>query len=308
MSNASISTVSGSIPPIDLGVTLFHEHLAMRPGNLEKYRESFLEDTGKMVQEVASYAEAGGESIIEMSAIGFNRDVRAYREISEQTDVHVICATGFSKEELVPDWVTRKNDEEIYQILFGELHAGVGDTGIRPGILKVGTSHHQITELERRLIGIVARVHHSTSVPISTHCDKGTMAAEQGELLLENGVDPGHIVLGHVDIPNDAESLAHLCSLGFNVGIDHVGRDRQEDDRAKIPMILYLIDCGYIDHIFLSGDMGKKSYLKAYGGDPGLAYIITELKSSLVSSGVAEAQVRHILRDNPRRIFSVTAG
>ena len=43
---------------------------------------------------------------------------------------------------------------------------------------------------EKRAIEIVASVQKETSLAVSTHCDKGTMAIEQGKLLEQFGVQP----------------------------------------------------------------------------------------------------------------------
>jgi phosphotriesterase-related protein len=288
-----------------MGVTLSHEHLLMNPGDSTKYGDSIFDSPETIIDELTDFMLVGGQTIVEMTPLNFGREVAGYREISEAIDLNVICCTGFHKEEFYPPWVYTKSDEEIVALLLEEVNHGIGDTGIKPGVLKVGTSRDTITDAERRLIRIIAQVHKSSSLPISTHCDKGTMALEQCQLLADNEVDPSRVILGHVDIPNDVAYLKEICSLGFNVGIDHVGRDLDDGDATKIGMIKDLIDSGFRDQILLSGDMGKKSYLKVYGGEPGLAYIPFVLKRNLVESGIDAGDVVHILVANPQRVFCI---
>ncbi|MGA2111653.1 MAG: aryldialkylphosphatase [Anaerolineales bacterium] len=300
-----VNTVLGQIPAQQLGITLSHEHLFTNPGHPELYQDSVLTNMHKIIQEAALFRAAGGETIVEMTPLNFGRNVTAYREISRATGIQVICATGFHKEEFIPAWFQTKSNREIIDLLMAEINRGVANTGIRPGVIKIGTSYKTISSTERRAIEIAAFVQKETSLPISSHCDQGTMAIDQADLFVRLGVQPEKVVLGHVDIPNDAEYLKKICSLGFNVGIDHIGRDMTLKDIVKIGLIKDVIASGFIDHIMLSGDMGKKSYLKSFGGKPGLGYVLREFKNNMLQNGVKEQEFQHILVDNPRRVFGL---
>lgn len=59
-------------------------------------------------------------------------------------------------------------------------------------------------------------------------------------------------------------------------------------------MIVDLLEAGCLDHVCLSGDMGKVNYLPAYGGEPGLAYILTGLKRELLrEQNLLQCQIYH---------------
>lgn len=299
-----VNTVLGQIPAGNLGITFSHEHLAMNPGNPARYGDSIFDDTAIIIQEVAEFSAAGGRTIVEMSPLNFGRNVLVYQEISKATGINIICATGFHKEEFIPSWVNTKSNGEMIDLLKSEIYQGISASGIRPGVIKIGTSFNAITDIEKRSIEIASIVQKETFLAINTHCDRGTMALEQCRLFLEFGANPDKVILGHVDIPNDGEYLKKICSLGFNVEIDHVGRDKTNKDIVKITLIKTLIESGFIDRIFLSGDMGKKSYLKSYGGEPGLSYILREFKHNLLENGIGETEIEQILVKNPRRVFS----
>jgi phosphotriesterase-related protein len=288
-----------------MGVTYSHEHLLMKPSDRPEHAVYTFDEPDKLVEELADFAAAGGGTIVEMTPLNFGRDVAGYRDIARRSGVHVIFATGFHKEEFVPAWVQTATDTEIVERLLDEIERGVGDTGARPGVIKVGSSYNTITPTEKRLMAIIAEVHRRSSLPISTHCDKGTMALQQSELLLAYDVNPGRVLLGHVDIPVDSEYLHRICELGFNVSIDHVGRELGTGDAARIQLMSELIDAGFRDHIYLSGDMGKRSYLRSYGGEPGLDYILTTLRENMLASGIPAEDIEHILVANPQRLFCV---
>ena len=298
-----VVTVTGPIRPEQMGTTYVHEHLMVQP-QLEDdtYIPYTLQNEAASQDEVRSFAAAGGNTLVEMTPIHYGRDPAAYRRISQKTGVHVICCTGFHKELFMPPWFGEKTDLQLYDILMDEIENGLDGTGVRPGVIKLGTSFQEITALETRAIQAAARVHLKTGIPISTHCDRGTMGVEQILALEKLGVDPGHVLLCHIDSAKDIEYAIRLCRMGAFICIDHVGRELADKDAFRVRMILELLDAGCLERVTLAGDMGKRSYLPAYGGAPGLAYILTSLKSALVSK-IGEATVRTMLVVNPRGIF-----
>jgi phosphotriesterase-related protein len=302
-----VNTVLGVIPSHNLGITLSHEHLAMNPGDPVRYGDSIFDEIEKIKQDVTEFTSTGGKTIVEMTPLNFGRDVLAYREISRATGAQVICATGFHKEEFIPSLLAKKGKREVIELLKNESSQGISSTGIRPGVIKIGTSYNHISDVEKRFIEIVSVVQQETMLAISTHCDKGTMALELCSLLKKFGAYPDKVILGHVDIPNDIEYLIKICALGFNVQIDHVGRDKTQHDIVKIRLIKDLIKNGFINQIFLSGDMGKRIYMKSYGGWPGLGYILGEFKGYLLENGITEMEIENILVKNPRRVFGIPA-
>ena len=299
-------TVTGPIRPEQMGTTYVHEHLMVQP-QLEDdtYIPYTLQNEAASQDEVRSFAAAGGNTLVEMTPIHYGRDPAAYRRISQKTGVHVICCTGFHKELFMPPWFGEKTDLQLYDILMDEIENGLDGTGVRPGVIKLGTSFKEITAIETRAIQAAARVHLKTGIPISTHCDRGTMGVEQILALEKLGVDPGHVLLCHIDSAKDIEYAIRLCRMGAFICIDHVGRELADKDAFRVRMILELLDAGCLERVTLAGDMGKRSYLPAYGGAPGLAYSLTSLKSALVSK-IGEAAFRTMLVDNPRRIFGGT--
>lgn len=301
-----VVTVTGPIRPEQMGTTYVHEHLMVQP-QLEDdtYIPYTLQNEAASQDEVRSFAAAGGNTLVEMTPIHYGRDPAAYRRISQKTGVHVICCTGFHKELFMPPWFGEKTDLQLYDILMDEIENGLDGTGVRPGVIKLGTSFQEITALETRAIQAAARVHLETGIPISTHCDRGTMGVEQILALEKLGVDPGHVLLCHIDSAKDIEYAIRLCRMGAFICIDHVGRELADKDAFRVRMILELLDAGCLERVTLAGDMGKRSYLPAYGGAPGLAYILTSLKSALISK-IGEAAFRTMLVDNPRRIFGGT--
>lgn len=57
---------------------------------------------------------------------------------------------------------------------------------------------------------------------------------------------------------------------------------------------------GYINRIMISGDMGRASYLKGYGGGPGFSYIINKFIPRLLKEGFSKEDINQIFVENPK--------
>ncbi|QNK40787.1 phosphotriesterase [Caproicibacter fermentans] len=297
-------TVDGWVGADELGVTYVHEHLMVKPQLDEpRFADYTLQNERASTREAESFREAGGKTIVEMTPINYGRDPAACKRIAHAAGIQVICCTGFHKQEFMPPWFGEKNDEELYGLLLNDMENGMDGTGIHPGVIKFGTSLNEITPNEERSIRLAARAHLETGIPVSTHCDKGTMGMQQLDRLEKLGVDPSDVLLCHIDSKLDARYAIDLCRRGANICFDHVGRELADHDRVRVKMILELLEAGCIDHITLSGDMGKVNYLPAYGGRPGLAYILTGLRRELMHY-LSENEFDRMVVENPRRFFT----
>jgi phosphotriesterase-related protein len=69
-------------------------------------------------------------------------------------------------------------------------------------------------------------------------------------------------------------------------------------------MLRDMIDAGHGRKILIGNDLGRPSYWRAYGGGPGLDYVLTRFRARLRAEGFAEAELTMLLVDNPRRFFA----
>ena len=304
MGKSQVMTVSGFVDAEQLGTVYAHEHLIVQPQISEdQYILYTLKDEKASFKEAESFANAGGKTIVEMTPIYYGRDVWAYQRIAKEAGIYVVCCTGFHKELFMPPWFKEKKLSELYDLVVDEINNGMDGTLIQPGVIKMGTSFETITKQEEKSIEIVAKIHRDTGIPISTHCDKGTMGIEQLDMLEHYGVFPEEVLLGHIDSKHDIDYAKELCKRGATICIDHVGRCLSDKDAFCVRMITDLVEDGFADHVVLSGDMGKMDYLLAYGGTPGLKYILTDLKNTLLKH-ISEEDFWKMLIKNPQRFLS----
>lgn len=300
---ASINTVLGPLGADELGITYIHEHLYVKPNELPEFYPYTLDNIEKSVEEAKAFKAAGGSTMVEMSPLNFGRNTEVLRTIAEQSGVNVICITGFHKQAHLPQWFFELDDKAVFHVLVDEIEDGIGYSHVKPGAIKVGTSFNNVTDAERRAIAICGLVARDFSLPVITHCDKGTMGLEQIELLERAGVAADRICLSHVDLQLDVDYLKRICATGAFISFDHVGRDLENHDAVRVAMLKELVEEGFGDKVCLAGDMGKKDYFRSYGGKPGLGYILTDFRSYVLRA-ISEADYLRMLTDNPRRLLA----
>jgi phosphotriesterase-related protein len=139
-----IQTVLGEISADSLGRTLFHEHLIIKyPGAEFDPRAEF--DRGAAIAEGTRRLKLlrqvhGVETFVDPCPIELGRDVEAMAEISEKSEVNVVCTTGFYHESIgLPSYWRNSSVEQIAELYITELQNGVMKTGIRAGAIKCAT-------------------------------------------------------------------------------------------------------------------------------------------------------------------------
>jgi phosphotriesterase-related protein len=296
-----VMTALGPVEPGALGVTLHHEHVIAKPLDVGAADPDLLLDSTD-----AAYAEledafyAGLRAIVDMTPADYGRDPAAIYWVAQRAPVHVIVVTGHHKHLHAAPWVGDRTAQEIAAVSIDEIRNGIGDTPMRAGLIKAGTSLNEITEVEERVLRAAAFAHRETGAPISTHTDKGTMALEQLAILREEGVSPERVIIGHLDFALDEDYLRRVLDTGAFISFDQVSKEKYAPDSERAEMLKRMADAGYLDRLLISGDLARKSYWLSYGGGPGFRYLVESFPVVLMEAGFSAHDVRRVLIDNPR--------
>lgn len=307
LSQPHVMTALGPIDPGALGFTLHHEHVICRPMDVGAADpDLLLDDVAKAVSELEGFALSGGRAIVDMTPVDYGRDIGDIHWVAQHVPVHVIVITGHHKDKHAAPYVGDETADQIAARNIRELTVGIGESGVRAGVIKAGVTLNQITEVEDRVIRGAARAHVATGAPISTHTDKGTMALEMIATFQEEGVDPSRVVIGHLDFALDEPYLRSILETGAFVSFDQWSKVKYAADETRAAMVKTLVDAGHIDQILLSGDLARKSYWLSYGGGPGFVYFLDQVPLLLMEAGLTAPQVRTIFVDNPARALTIT--
>lgn len=303
-----IQTVLGKIEPGDLGITYGHEHLIFQPP--EPYRSEdpdlVLDDIQTAVKELGFFQSAGGKSIVEMSTVDLSRDPVGLKKISEATGVNVVAATGFNKGKFCEGMVADKSIEDLAERMVKDLTEGIDNTNVKAGLIKASSSKDKMTAGEVKVFQAAVQAHLKTGAPVSTHTEAGTLALEQIRILVDGGVNPGRILIGHLDRKLEKDYLLSVAQTGVYMGIDQICKEKYYPDRERIRLIKLLIEAGYGKQIVLSADMARKSYWPSYGfgKGPGLTYILWRFVPWMIEEGITLEAVDLMLIHNPARLFA----
>lgn len=324
MVSKTVNTVLGPVDANKLGKTLMHEHFffgyAGYHGN--SLYSAKKNDIIRIGVEVANRAKAHGvTTIVDATPNDSGRDPELLKEISEQSGVHIIFATGYYYEgEGAPAYFKFKQglgiaEEEIYEMFMSEIQNGVGKTGLKPGVIKLGSSKDRITDYEQMFFRAAARVQKETGISIITHTQEGTMGPEQAELLISEGVDPKRILIGHMCGNTDISYHLRTLEQGVYVGFDRFGIQKfvgAPMDRERIGTLIGLIGLGYENQLIMSHDtvnvwLGKPpEFPEAMIGlveNWHVGHIFENIIPALKRGGVTDEQIETILVKKPQAIF-----
>lgn len=348
-----VMTVLGPVDVSDLGKTLSHEHIfcdfttfLRKPKTPEE--EAFMEEPVTLdnlwkmkvdpysnrdecrldsmetaIREINWFKEAGGRTITELSLEGSGRDVVRLAEVAKTTGINIVCGCGHYIDPTLPDYVRKASVDELTALYVNEFKNGVGDTGIRPGIIgEIGTSY-VITPDEIKVLRAAAQAQKETNLALTIHLDPGTRRGHEvlDILVKEEKVDPEKIILGHpefalahkdIDFYEGVDYLISLADRGCYVEFELCGNTTvyKKDpplsswvlptDLQRTIAIRMLCNRGFSNQIVLSHDQGLKHFLRSYGGW-GYAHVLTDFQIYLAEAGLEPHIIKKFNIDNPAR-------
>jgi phosphotriesterase-related protein len=301
-----VMTVRGPVAPEELGITLSHDHILVDGWGIRELYEAILDDEELAVEEVARYKAAGGGTICDPTNIGLARDPAALKRISERTGVHIVMGAGWYRERVYPDYVLEELPDQLADRLVAELRDGVDGTGVRPGFIgEIGTERYHVTPAQERVFRAAGRAHRRTGVPIMTHTTHwGELALEQLDILGEEGVDPGSVIISHL---GDRPGIRHwlpIAERGAWLDIDNLGFvDGYAPLSFRADNVAGLCAEGLAGQIMLSNDICELGQLTAYGGC-GYENVIVNFLPMLRDRGVSEEDIHTMTVVNPARAFA----
>lgn len=365
---AQIMTVRGPVEPESLGFTSMHEHILVgatflldlykkilpsppenlfppasdEPVKMEDlgyHRSGYfvlskdnwnLTDEALMTAEVGDFKAAGGDAILEVSALGIRHSPEGLRRISEATGVHIIASTGFYSSASWPASWQDASVDDMVAFIKKEVENGLDGTDVKPGHLKVGPL--ELNESEEKSVRAAARASQETGLSVTAH--QGMMMSEEQcrkmiDIFIEEGADPSRVLICHMqgfcfgahdfetclkDPGTRRLTLEHpkyALDKGFNISFDCFGTRWDvepldfflENDFERMAGLIALIKEGYSKQLVIGTDVFLKSMTRRYGGD-GYARLLNFVVPTLKKMGIAETDIHDITVGNPARILA----
>jgi predicted metal-dependent phosphotriesterase family hydrolase len=313
VSQARVQTVRGPLDPSELGFTLPHEHTQISLWHIPNrwdYWELTRDET-TILTELALFRESGGTTLVDLTLTGVGRDPLWLRGLAEASGLNIVMGCGWYRQAYYPPdaLIDRRSVESLTDELAREATNGVGDTGIRPGIIgEIGTDKPWMTAQEERVHRAAARASRTTGLAITTHAVMSDVGLWQLRVFEEEGADLSRIVVGHADSYPSLDYYLEIIRRGASVEFDFLGMSFTPTERHGegriVELLCELLSQGHADRILLSQDVCHNSQLKRYEGN-GFVYLAEKFLPRLRAAGVSGAEIDVMTRDNPRRLLSI---
>ena len=192
--------------------------------------------------------------------------------------------------------IDRRTVDDLAAELIREATEGVGETGVRPGIIgEIGTDKPWLTGQEERVHRAAARAAKATGLAITTHGVLSDVGRAQLRVFEEEGVDPARVVIGHADSYPHLDHQLSIVETGASVEFDFLGMSFSALERLGegrvIDLLLELLSRGHAERILLSQDVCHDSQLRRYEGH-GYTYLAETFLPRLRARGVSDDEIR----------------
>ena len=339
-----IQTVLGAIAPEAAGITLPHEHLlidfkvmfaepaaasdkgrAWEPvslANLGWVRQHFnanldnlrLTDERLAADEILLFKHAGGRTVVDPTPKTLARDPLALARIARATGLNVVMGAGYYVAASHPPDMDRRTVDELAREMIADVRSGVGDTGVRSGLIgEIGTTWPW-TDNERKVLSAAVAAQRETGAPLMIHPGRHPrMPMELAEFVQKEGGDLRRTIMCHLcRTIADVRAVIDLAQTGLWLEYDLFGLENSyypynpafdmPNDGGRMAHVLSLIEAGHRDQILMSHDIAYKTSLVAYGGY-GYHHLLVNVVPRLRRKGVDDAGLRRLLVENPARAF-----
>jgi phosphotriesterase-related protein len=314
-----VNTVLGTIHPAEMGITLQHEHILWGPPGWEfdpewwfHYPKLFQ----KCLADMREFRDMGGRTIVDASGINMGRDVEFYRMISRYSGVHVVCSTGFWAGAGLYNYFRDKDIEYLENLFVHEITVGMGNSGAKAGVIKVGNGNFGFTEYDERIHRAAARAAKRTGAAIITHGVLGIR--RQVEVFEDEHFDLSRVMISHcsdntgLDLERDKEVArkgAWAAYDTFSITNNWSWADYATYDDVKGDLVKAMIDAGLIDRVLISADVNLFSLGWArsnpYSGKTTVADGLRAIIGQFMRLGLDEGVFKKIMIDNPREVVPI---
>jgi len=305
-SKALIYTVRGPISPTEMGICLPHEHVMVDFIGAElttPERWQVADVVARMEPYLQALVAQGAESFVDCTPDYLGRDVEVLRQLSERIGLHILTNTGWYKAPHLPKRAFENSAEQIAAEWTAEWHNGIGQSGIKPGFIKIAVNPGKLEEVQRKIVAAAARTHLASGLVVACHTGEAVAANESLDIIEAAGMNPARYIIVHADqIANFNDHVA-LFKRGAWLEYDAMGTRPLASD---VSLVKRALDAGYVDRIMLSQDAGWYNVGQVDGGQVRpYTGLLGEIIPALAQAGVNQATIAKLTVQNPARAFTV---
>ncbi len=316
-----VNTVLGTISAWELGFVAFHEHIGYgMPGSELDSRwwktpeERYQETVPKLRTFHEDAKPWGAATFVDATGICNGRDIDYYKSLSDKTGVHIVASTGFVGGDTALPFFERASVEYLTDQFVHEIMTGIGASGAKAGIIKVGVSRgFKMKALDLRIYRAAARASKITGAPIFTHL--AVDSAPALAIFEEEGLPCHRVLFGHADdgVSQGKVDEKAILAAGGRIGFDTFGYDLELPDppfwgrkrRERLEHFLRFLNEGLVKQVLASADANCSPL-----GWPGVKghtvnYLFETLLPDLRAEGIEEEMIDQIFVQNTAEFLTL---
>ena len=306
-----VMTVTGPIGASEMGVCLTHEHILVDFIGADKVdpnrycQQDVAEKVLPFLLEAKGY---GVKTFIDCTPAYLGRDPVLLRTLSEKTGVQIITNTGYygaGNNKFVPGYGLEETADQLCERWTKEWRDGIGDSGIRPGFIKIAVdADDKLSEMHRKIVIAAAKTHLRSGLTIASHSGSAKAALEEIDLLEECGVSPKAFIWVHAQSGEPCSQVA-AAKRGAWISFDNITSEARSIEES-VKLILNMKNNGLLGSVLISHDAGWYNVGEIDGGRirPYTA-IFMGLLPALKKQGFTEQELDQLLVVNPMNAFGV---
>jgi phosphotriesterase-related protein len=299
-----ILSVTGPIDPSALGMTLMHEHVLVDfigadRASPDRYDRD--EVVRRVVPHLKQAAELGCRTIVECTPAYLGRDPLLLKRVSNESGVQLITNTGYYGAgpdfKYLPAQARTETADQLADRWTREFEQGIGESGVRPGFIKIGVNNAPLHELHRKLVQAAARTHLRTGLVIAAHTGDGKAAIEELEILRAENVSPSAFVWVHAQSERDPALHQRAFEQGAWLSFDGVGPNSVH---RHVDLVRAAKQRGHLAQVLLSHDAGWYRPGETGGGEfRPYDTLFVRLLPALRDAGISDPEIRQLTVENP---------
>lgn len=304
-----IMTVSGDLEEDEMGLTLIHEHFLVDFIGADKtgdHRWDKNEVVKKVLPFLLEAKRHGVMTILECTPAYLGRDPELLKMLSDTSGINIITNTGFYgavNDKYIPPFAFNIDVDSMAAIWIKEYRGGIGQSGIRPGFIKISVdSDSVLSSIDEKIVRAAIQVHFETGLTIVSHTGPDAPALAQLRLLEEANLSPNAWVWTHAQA-GTTEGLIAAARRNAWISIDDISKDNFQE---RVETLLKLKSAGLIKQILISHDAGWYKPEEPNGGDfRGFTDIFNFLIPALKEHGFEQNEINQMLIYNPFDAFAI---
>lgn len=315
-----VMTVNGFLDASEMGMTLTHEHLFADLRSFEEQRRQTLElDVDEIIEVVLPHLERarslGCRTLIDCTATHLGRSPALLRRLSAASGLNVLTVTGSylaANGHFVPDYAKAETVDQLARRWIGEWQGGIEDTGVRPGLIKLGMNGGPLTSLEEKVFRAAVETHRETGLTIGTHIGPwgepepgfcGASASQMLAVLEKAQVSPSAWIWFHAQNEKDPSHHVRAAKIGAWVSFDGLSPETLAE---HIELVKRLRTHELLNRVLVSHDAGWYTAGEPRGGNfRTFDTVFTEFIPALRADGFKEDEITQLFVRNPAEAFAI---